>query len=81
MTDPLAKHLKDLDDGVLWVFKHVVHLHFGAEGHPVNILLGSLFTGDMPTSNGCLCSAEITEENILEGGWQACQIPGDYWVD
>ena len=65
MTEPVTKHLKYLDNGVLWVLKHVVHLHFGAEGHPVTILLGSIFIGDMTTSNGCLCSAEITEETIL----------------
>ena len=79
MTDPVAKHLKDLYNGVLLVLKHVVHMHFCAEGHPVNILLGSIFTGDMPTSNVCLRITDITEETILEGGWQACHIPGDYW--
>ena len=68
MTEPVTKHLKYLDNGVLWVLKHVVHLHFGAEGHPVTILIGSRFTGYMPTSNGCLRSAEITEETMLEGG-------------
>ena len=52
VTNPVTKHLKDLYNGVLRVLKHVVHMHFCAEGHPVNILLGSIFTGDMPTSNG-----------------------------
>ena len=79
MTDPVKKHLKDIDNGVLLVLKHVIHLHFGAEGHPVTILIGSLFTGDMTTSNGCFCRSEITEKNILEGGWKACHISGDYW--
>ena len=81
MTDPVTKHLKDLDNGVLRVFNHEVHLHLGAEGHPVNIIIGSLFTGYMPTSNGCLHSAEITEETISEGGWQVCHVPGDCWGD
>ena len=79
MTDPVTKHLKDLNNWVLRVFKHVVHLHFGAEGHPVNILLVSLFTGYMPTSNGCLRSAKITEGTISEGEWKAGHIPGDCW--
>ena len=79
VTDPVTKNLKDLNNRVLRVFKHVVHMNFGVEGHPVTILLGSIFTGDMPTSNGCLHSTDITEENISEGGWQACHIPGDCW--
>ena len=65
MTDPVSKQLKDLDNGVFWVFKHVAHLHFGAEGHPVIIFLGSLFTRDMPTLNGCLRIVEITK-NIFQ---------------
>ena len=28
--DPVSKRLKDLYNGVFLVFKHVVHLHFGA---------------------------------------------------
>ena len=79
MTDPVTKHLKDLDNKVLRVLKHEVHLHFGAEGHAVAILLGSLFTGYMPTSNGCLRSTEIIEETILEGGWQAYNVLRDCW--
>ena len=71
VTDPVTIHLKEFNNGVLLVFKHVVHLHFGEEGNPVTILLGIIFTGDMPTLNGCLQSAEITEENISEDGWQA----------
>ena len=77
--DPVTKHLNDLINGVRRVLKHVVHLHFGAEGNPVTILICSLLTGYMPNSNGCLRIADITEETILEGGWQACHIPGDCW--
>ena len=79
MIDHVSKHLRDLDNGVLWVFKHVVHLNFGAEGHPVMIFLGSILTGYMPTSNGCLRSACITKETISEGRWKMCHIPGDCW--
>ena len=78
--DPVSKHLKGLDNGVLRVFKNVVHLHFGSEGYPVIIFIGGITTGDMPTSNGCVRSAEITKETISEGGWQTCHIPGDCWV-
>ena len=77
MTEPVSKQLKDLDNGFLRVFKHVVYLHVGAEGHLVILFLGSILTGDMHTSKGCLHSVEITEETILECGWQACHIPGD----
>ena len=79
MTEPVSKHLKDLNKGVLRVFKHVFHLNFGAEGHQVIIFIGSIFTGDTTTLNGCLRSADTTEETILEGRWQACHIPGNCW--
>ena len=79
MTEPVTKHLQDIDNGVLQVLKHFVHMHFGAEGHPVTILLGSLLRGDTNTLNGCLRSADITKETILEGGWKACHIPGECW--
>ena len=79
MKEPVTKNLKELDNGVLRLLKHVVHMNFGAERHPVTILLGSIFTEDMPTSNGGLRSADITEENILERRWQACHISGDCW--
>ena len=44
MTDPVSKNLKDLNNRVLRVFKHMVHIHFCAEGHPVIIFLGHIFT-------------------------------------
>ena len=61
MADPVSKHSKGLDNRVLQVFKHVVHLHFCAEGHPVTILLGSLFTVDMTGRGDCLRSVETNE--------------------
>ena len=81
MTDPVIKNPKDLDNGVLQILKHVVHLNFGAEENPVTIILGIIFTGDMTTSNGYFRSAEITEENILERRWQVGHIPGDCWEE
>ena len=75
----VSKHLKDLNNGVLRFLKHLVDLHFGAEGHPIIIFIGRLLTGDTPTSNGCLRSADITEETTSEGVWQAYQILGDCW--
>ena len=64
VTNPYSKHLKDLHNGDLWVLKCVIDMHFGAEFHPVSVLAGRFFTGDMSTSNACLRKAEITQEII-----------------
>ena len=77
VTNPDSKHLKDFHSGDFWVLECVVDLHFGAEGHPVSVLPGSLVTGDVSASNACLRKAETTKEVISEGGWQLCQEPGD----
>ena len=68
VTNPDSKHLKDPHNGDLRVLKCVVDLHFGAEVHPVPVLLGCFLTGNMSTSNACLRKAEITQETISEGG-------------
>ena len=76
--NPDSKHLKDFHNGDLRVLECVVNLHFGAEVPPVSVLAGSFLTGDVSTSNTCLHKAEITQEIISEGGWQARQEPGDW---
>ena len=80
VTNPDSKHLKDFHNGYFRVLGCVVDLHFGAEVHPVSVLAGSFITGDVSTLNACLRKAEITQETILEGGWQARQEPG-YWTE
>ena len=75
--NPDSKQLEDFHSGDFWVLECVVDLNFGAEGHPFSVLGGSFFTGDVSALNACLRKAEITKENISEGGWQVCQEPGD----
>ena len=78
VINPDSKPLKDFHNGDFRVLKCVVDLHFGAEVHPVSLLAGSFVTGDVSTLNTCLRKAEITQETISEGGWQAHQEPGDW---
>ena len=64
MTDPMSKHFKDLDNRVLQVFKHVVHLHLCAEGHPVIIYLAILSQETFPPRTAA-CAARIPPKKLF----------------
>ena len=77
----VAIHLKDIDRIEVQVLNQVVEMQVGAEGGPLGVEGDGPAFGDVAAAHGCLRSAEITEETILEVRCQACPIPGDCWEE
>ena len=80
VTDPVSIHLKDFNDRKSRGLQAVVDLQVGAVGHPLGVEGGCAGGGDVTATNGCLRSAEITDEITAEGGWQSFQECADCGV-
>ena len=77
VTNPVSIHLKEFDGRCVRFLKPVVHLEVGAEGCPLLVESVGTRVGNVTPSDGCRCSAEITDEVTSLGGRQVVQEEGD----
>ena len=77
VSDPMSIHLKDFNVRKSRGSQAVVDLQVGAVGHPLGVKCGCAGGGDVTATNGCLRSAEITDEITAGGGWQSLQECAD----
>ena len=78
MMDPVAIHLKDIDQREVKVIEEVVNAKILAEGTAIVVLCNCSLIGDIDILDRFLRNMDITEEIASVGGQKAVQDPANW---
>ena len=79
--DPVAVHLKDIDQQEVKVIKEVVDAKIGVEGTEIFVLGDCLIIEDIAVLDSLLSNMYSTEEIASVGGKKAVQDPANWTYD